>query len=223
MTEELLSQAFRDRQTNVDEEACPDNERIWDAAKGLLSKQQRRKIIDHTSTCPTCAASWRMARELIELEKKNPHKPEAEQAEVVPFQRQSKAQWYGMATIAAVLLLAIGISFFQPQPTDQPIMRSGQTNIITTQMEGQTLSRAACELQWQLAENQAQVVYQIRVTTEDIFEVLYEENNLTETRITIPAEALASVSNGEYLIWQVTASLRNGTSISASFVNRLEE
>ena len=45
---------------------CPEPERLWDAARGNLAPRQMRKIVDHVSTCPTCAFDFNAARKTAE-------------------------------------------------------------------------------------------------------------------------------------------------------------
>lgn|GEM_PF-6799839 len=48
----------------VGSDACPQAERIFDAASGALGPGETADIIDHITTCGACAESWRVAAAL---------------------------------------------------------------------------------------------------------------------------------------------------------------
>lgn len=44
--------------------ACPPPDRIWAAVLGELEPDEARRLVDHSISCTTCSAAWRLARSL---------------------------------------------------------------------------------------------------------------------------------------------------------------
>lgn len=230
---QLYQRAFRQQSEGkpkhtptADRSECPDDEQIFQAASGALSVKQRRKLVDHTVACADCAESWRFARMLDQLSQQNPHGS----GEVAPAKAQGgkliRLHWGGAAALAAAVVLVLGLSWFQPLQRDTPstpVMRSATAGKITSAVADQTLTPQACQLAWQLKPLSAEVTYDVKVTSDNVFNVLFQTSNLAATQVTVPAAALAGLPQGSHLLWQVTAIYPDGSSVSASFVNPIGE
>lgn len=204
-------------------ERCPEDGQIYDAANGYADVDQRRNIVAHTATCATCAESWRMARGLGQMALDNPHSDQAPHAFKPQRAKVQVTQWLAGAAVAAVLLLAVGISLYEERPGEvAPIMRSGAQGTLSSTVAGALDAQQEITLQWQLEPQVEGVTYQVKVTTEDIFNVIFQVRDLNQSSVTIPAEALANVPSGSQIIWQVIATYPDGTSQKATFVNEIQ-
>lgn len=228
----LWTLAFRNRAgSNSDHAAgtqhsdCPTSEAIWDTATGVSSVKARRKIVEHTVTCSECAQSWRMARELGEAAQQNAYG----EGKVVTFRpKAARAAWGGVLAAAAVLVMAFGIGLFKPWQADTsvqpaiPVMRGAESLQLKSHIEGEQLSRTGVQLRWTIEPQIEGASYQVRVTGEDLFKVVFQAENLKHPSVVIPGEMLQSLPSGSHLLWQVTITTPDGTTKSASFVNPIE-
>lgn len=219
LTDERLREAFASRAPeDSPDEACPDPDTVWRAVRRELPRDRIRQIGLHVTTCAECTEAWRLAREVAD----------AAPADVLPFERpagrsaRSRRWWVGgaLAAAAAVVLVALLLPTGPAlEPTGQQVLR-GAEDVISPAIDlSAPLSRESCTLRWQ---GPADGRWEIRVATEDL-RVIAEARNLNATEFTVPAEALADLSPGTKIVWQVHANLPDGRRLaSRSFVQSLE-
>lgn len=174
---------------------CPAPETIWAAVHGELPPGPLRDVIDHTATCPACAEEWRLA---VEMEREE----ESAGSAVAPPRRPRR--WARLApylaAAAAVLLLVIGLP--RMKHPGEPILR-GPKPVVSQLDEGQELPRSHCLLRW---SGPAGATYAVEVHTQ-VGEPVAREQDLAATQYLVPESALAAISTGTRLEWQVTATL----------------
>lgn len=185
---------------------CPTTERIWDSAAEKLAGEQNESILRHLSTCGACAASWRVAREMLS---------EQEAAPPVPFDpaRRRRARtvpvWAGLAA-AALLVVAVGVVVMQQQSAGpaEPAFRAAPGGDLAARIDpGTQLPRGEFVLRWDGAP--AGSTYDLRVT-DDRLEPLHRVFGLAEAEYRVPDAALADVAPGGTVLWSVTAHLPDG-------------
>lgn len=193
---------------------CPAPEDLWQARLGELTPSRTRRIVAHVSACSCCAEDWR----LVQYQQRKDG--------LAPAQRPGFARnWTTLA--AAVFLTATGLWLVQdrlntPEPT--PVFRGEHlAGNLTSQQHDAVISRTACLLSWSHKAPTATVShYAVRVSTDNIFEVVFVADNLDEPRITIPSEKLASLPAGTRLTWQVTVYFEDGNQRSQVFHAQLD-
>ena len=83
-----------------------------------------------------------------------------------------------------------------------------------------TLPRANCRLAWTSAGEGA--TYRLRVATESL-DLLAAVPDLETTEHVVPESSLADLPPGAWIVWQVEATLPDGSRIvSPSYKNRLD-
>ncbi|CAM2011423.1 zf-HC2 domain-containing protein [Acanthopleuribacter pedis] len=209
-----LQHHFQQAAAVAPDQSCPTAEDLWRARLGELSPGRTRRIAAHLRTCSGCAEDWRLVQFQQRQDGMNPARPIG----------QSRA-WTTLA--AAVLLTAAGFWLVQhrverAEPTR--VMRGEQQpGDLISRQQGAALSREACLLAWSVQTPAPPVShYAVRVSTDDIFEVVFAAKNLSEPRITIPPQRLAALPRGTALTWRVTVYFENGTQVSRVFHARLD-
>lgn len=196
------------------DQPCPSAEDLWQARLGELSRFKTRRIVAHVGACSHCAEDWR----LVQFQQR--------QDGLTPADRPGFSRtWTTLA--AAVFLTAAGLwlvhdRLVRPEPT--PVWRGEyQPGDLISQQHGGTVAREACLLAWSVQKPAPAVShYAVRVSTEDIFEVLLVADDLIAPHITIPPERLAALPTGTRLTWQVTVFFENGNQASQVFHAQLD-
>ncbi len=209
-----LQHHFQQSATFYPDQPCPSPEDLWHARLGRRSTSRTRRIVAHLGTCNRCAEDWR----LIQYQQRRDG--------LAPADRPSFSRaWTSLA--AAVFLTATGLwlvkdRFSLPEPT--PIMRGEhQAGTLISLQQDAALRREACLLSWSVQAPAPPVShYAVRVSTQDIFEVVFVADALVEPQITIPNERLAALPTGTQLTWRVTVYFENGTQASQVFHGRLD-
>jgi hypothetical protein len=205
--------AARDEQERADG-SCPDPATLWDASHRRLDPDQFRNVLDHVICCPSCAADWRFAIE-------------ADQTAVAAAPRAEARRWFGdarfaLATAAAVILAltTFAVSQFEFFRPAEPVYRATDIVIRSLVPEGESLAREQAILRWTPMGEGA--VYSIVIGTIDLTP-LATIQEVGESRLTIPPEALDRIEDGETIVWQIEAQLPDGRRIaSEGFLNRIE-
>jgi hypothetical protein len=203
---ERLRAAFAARADVPSAEECPDAERLWRAVKRDLPAEDRRALVAHTAACPSCAAAWRIAREL------GPR----------PAARMPPTRSWAPLAAAAVVVLGLGIALLVARgPGRAPQYRESATiTILSLTAEDVPLPRTRCVLRWTPAPEGSR--YDLRVTTEALH-VVHEAQDLTSAEHLVPEVALAQLPAGTRLLWQVDVKLPQGETLqSQTFVSRIE-
>ena len=192
--------------------ACPEPDRLWAAAAGEGTKEERQEVIDHMAGCASCATAFRLARRLAQAP-----------AEATPVARFPIGRWLSrpgpLAALAAVLVLAILVPSWLSRPDrTPPAVRNRGTSpgdrAIQSQLaEGAALPRDNAVLRWSAGPPGS--FYEIRVSTRQAQEVAVE-TGLEAPQYRVPPESLGGVSAGTVLYWQVTVRFPDGTSGTSS-------
>jgi hypothetical protein len=187
-------------------QSCPAPEALWSAVRGELGPQEMREVLDHVALCSACAEDWRLAVEL--------NRQQAAEPAVVPGRvlQGRFGRWRPLAAAAALaagLLIAVGVWRTEVAP-QAPTYREARHEAIRSLLPGgQALSRQDAVLRWSPLAGAAS--YDVRVTTEDLFQTVASAKGTTATELRIPASALASLPPGAKLLWQVDAVRPDGT------------
>ena len=202
-------------------EACPEPERLWDAVRGALPPVAAREVGLHVVSCPVCAEAWRVARDLeseigAEL---------AATERALPTRRAIRssgwAAWSVAGAAAALLVLVLVVPFDWPDSMPTPAgYRAGFDEPIQSLLvPSEPLMRESCVLQWSGLEGAR---YDLFVAAEDLT-VLAQTGGLTRPEYRVPAELLDALPPGARLLWQVEATMTDGTTVSSrTFVSELE-
>jgi hypothetical protein len=209
-----LRQAFETRavapRTEVSDEL---RDRLWLAVSGELPPDDRRELVDRMASDAACAEAWRVAHELWQAS-------QAHAGGLIGPDRIVRwpSNWL---LVAATFLIAttIGVaSLLKGPPADE--FRASPGYIVSSLVQAETpLPRDAFRLQWTPAPEGAR--YQVRVTTEDL-QVLATAADLSVAELIVQPAALARVSNGATVFWQVDVLLPTGERMtSPAFVARV--
>lgn len=189
---------------------------IWRAVAGESSAEERARMVDLVARDPAAAESWRVAQELQrELERREPAVPTSSVSGTVAVSRG--AQRYSWIAMAAAVLLAVGLGWWQlgPKPfEDGPDVYRQSTTIDLHSVisEDEAQPRDQVVLSWSDAGPDAR--YSVRVLGADL-EPLIDVEELTSTSVELPPEPLASVADGERLLWQVEARTPDGQTVTS--------
>lgn len=190
-------------------EGCSDTARIWEAQAGALSVFETRAVVEHTTRCPACAETWRVA-----------HGLGATRDESAP---RSRPWLRPLLAAAAAIVIALGVWVIFPPGVEQPppVMREGRVEPIRALVDPDgAMSRDAFRLSWSPVSEGA--VYVVRVTTES-FEPIYTSDASQQTECVVPSSALGHLAPGTRLMWQVEAVRIDGRRItSETFFSLLE-
>jgi len=204
----------------VDATSCPDTSLIWDSAAETLTGEGNESLLRHTSTCGACAASWRLARELLseELPQMLPDETSGKPVDASGrfaeegHRRRAKSRpwWLGLAA-AAVLVLAVSFVVVQQfqtvSPTD-PVYRSPSGGGLAAGIDpAAPLPLDEVVLRWSGAPDGA--TYDVRVTT-DRLAPLHRAFGIKQAEHRVPQEVLADLLPGAVILWTVTAHLPDG-------------
>jgi len=183
-----------------DGERCPEAGRIRDSAAERLATAENESVLLHVAACGACAASWRLARELLS---------ESESAR--PAIRSTVRPWWIGLAAAVVAGMAIGV-FVLHRPgrpgVPAPVFREGERlELISGIDPNARLPREDLVLRWTGAP--AGTTYDVRVTGERL-EPLHRAFGLEIAEHRVPAEALDGLAPGAVILWSVGARLPDG-------------
>lgn len=194
---------------------CPAADRIWAAARRELPLEDRLRVIDHTTECPSCAEAWRLAVALGS---------DVEAAEVPQSDRKwfrRPATWLWPA--AAVLALAVASALLlRSRPADvEPTVRDpGAESIQSAVPPGAALPRDDFTLRW--VAGAAGERYDLTVTTSEL-DVVVVTRGLERPEYRVSPERLANLPRGARLLWRVVARAPDGgTRASPTFEVRVQ-
>ena len=92
-----LQDHFHERKTTGAGARCPDEDRIWLALQGGLSREETFQVIKHTGSCSVCAGTWRLAHGLGAMEEGGAVGEQVEEPTVValkpPWLAQTVRPW----------------------------------------------------------------------------------------------------------------------------------
>ena len=226
-SDDRLREGFASARNIVAEpDACPDASLIWDSAAETLAGDLNESLLRHTASCGACAASWRLAREMLSdgLAQAAPEEGSAKPldgssrfAEGLRRTAGSRPWWLGLAA-AAVLLLAVSfvaIQQFRPLGPTEATYRTTPGGGLATEIDPTApLPRDDVTLRWSGAPGDA--TFDLRVTT-DRLASLHRAFGIEQAEYRIPENDLADLPPGAVILWTVTAHLPDGrrwTSVS---------
>ena len=196
-----LRRAFRDRRTRAGlEEACPDRESIWSAARGEAPRQETVEIVKHTGRCAACADSWRLAAALGAGEPGEATRPGAVRRRWLPI----------TAAAAAMLVVAVGLGVVllqRPDDSATPFRSDPEQAIRSLVPEDRPLPRSEFLLRW--SPGPEGTIYRVDLSIES--GPLPSPPPLDEPQYLVPAESLAAVPAGGRVFWRVRASFPDGS------------
>jgi hypothetical protein len=197
---------------------CPAPDRLWAAAAGEGTPDERQEIVLHIAGCASCAAAFRLARGLARDE------GSADRG-ILSFSAGRRARlirWAApLSALAALLVIAVILPRLRPQ--SPPVYRGGAgseiRSLVGSDERVPSLPRDAAELRWSPGPPGSR--YEVRVLTVQGEEVILK-SDLEEARYWIPATSLVRLSPGDLLYWQVTVSSPDGSRrTSPTFTLRL--
>jgi hypothetical protein len=210
-----LRQAFETRAAAPGTEVSDElRDRIWLAVSGELPPSDRRALVDRMASDAACAEAWRAAHELWQ----------ASRAHVdVTVTPDRMTRWpSNWLLVAATFLIAttIGVvSLFNGPPADE--FRASPGYIVSSLVQAETLlPRDGFRLQWTPGPEGSH--YRIRVTTDDL-QVLATASDLTVAEFVVQPAALARVTSGSSVFWQVEVTPPTGERLTSStFIARVQ-
>ncbi len=181
--------------------SCPGPDDLWNSARGKPRRRRQEAIVLHLGECASCAAAWRLARDLLAGEERA-----AEGAGVLSWARR----FWIPATAAAALLLVVGglLVRFDLLRRESPSEYRAQDSDWIRPVEGaESLPRGRCLLRWTPGPNGT--IYDVRVMTEDLDPVARGQG-MDRPEFLVPSPALDRVPSGSKIVWQVIAYLPDG-------------
>lgn len=196
-------------------EDCPDQETIWAAAAGEVSAEERRRVVSHLSTCAECAHAWRLAWALqaemrAEAEESASHNGHANGVVEGPWKRWKQLAPHVAAAALLLVALGVGVMIQQPEtPPPAPVHRGVVDQEIQSLIpEGEALPREDFVLRWDFPDDDA--IYDLRVMTPDLREVLHEKRAIHGLSYEVPARELREIAPSEGVVWTVQARSADG-------------
>lgn len=210
--DERLREAFQSlAESTAGEMSADDLDRVWAAARCELPAADRQALIERMAVDPMVAEAWRVAHALgrgcgVDA--------------AIDVRQPASVSFSWLATAAAVLLLTSALFIVSRDRSGVDTMRdAGSVRIESLIADDATLPRDACRLRWSPGPPGSR--YQVRVTTEDL-QILTTIANLTEPQVTIEPARLAALEPGARMLWQVEATLPDGShATSATFAARI--
>ncbi len=208
--EDLRAALRRSAEVAGDGTGCPEAERLVSSARKDLPRDENAAIVLHIATCTSCAAAWRVARDVAGVPLAAPSEiPRA----VFP------AGWIRWAAAAAVGLAAIvgGISVLGPEPETPAVYREQEDGTIRSLVpETEPIPRGDFLLRWSAAADGA--TYDL-VVADARMRTLARVTDHAGTEVRVPGAALAELEPGSRVYWRVSARLPNGRTLeSATFL-----
>jgi hypothetical protein len=200
--------------------------RIWAALHGELADEERCSLVDRMHRDPAFALEWRLALELYRAEREHAaadanrgraSAPEAGLGEPASATRRKRyaAAVMAVAFASAALVLVLvtprdgGLSVERSGPVEPALRSAGSDDAVRPSLgEGESLPRDGFTLRWSSGLTVSH--YEVHVTTERLTPV-HTATYVEGAQLTIPREALESVTSGTALLWRVVAIEADGT------------
>jgi hypothetical protein len=211
---------------------CPSPEEYLRLEAGEVSPEERRRLEEHASRCPACAAE----RELARLFHAGPEAGEIPREDLDfvvsrleslrlhetprplafrPRVRPAMVRWAG--SLAAVLALAIGLSLFLrgqqapplPEPGRGEILRGAEIHALEPAGEFPEMPR---EFRWAATVGAASY----RVTLRAVDETVLWQESVTQPSARLPEEIARGLHPAVQYAWTVEALNARGERLAAS-------
>jgi hypothetical protein len=198
-------------------EDCPEADRLWAAAHGELSTEERRQVVDHTAACPACSEAWRLAVEIGHSDEQVVVEIGRSDEQVAAALLPGTSSRWGLhrmaATVAAAVLAVavVGVSLFHGRQEPQaPVYRAQPAEVSITNRvgDGEALPRDRFLLQW-TASVPPETTFELTLMTEDLMH-LTQIQGLSESAFQVPEEVLQDLPAEAVVNWQIKARLEDG-------------
>ena len=212
--DERLRERFIDpAQGASSREDCPEAERISRAARGEAPFDEVQALLDHAASCAACTVAWRLARESALAQGET-----VKARRITPWQRPVLR--YAAAAVIVVAVAGVALREWSRRPADEAGFRTtGEAAIRTAIPDGGELPREAFLLRW--TPGPAGTRYTVLVSDERLTPIA-EGANVVATEYLVPEAALAGLPSGARVLWQVRATLPDGTRVATqTFVARV--
>jgi hypothetical protein len=181
-------------------------EDVWKAAQGQLSAGDLDAWLERARQDPDLAADWQLATALTDELESASSGPQAP----TPGVWRQPSVWVPLLGVAALLLVGVVVERPHWRPWDQPstVLRDvGIAPVAAEPADAVTLGRDEILLRWDMPEGARAAV---RVYGADL-RTLHSAFELTTGEARVPAHALADLSDGALVLWQVTLRLPDGS------------
>ena len=196
--------------------SCPDDEVLWQAARGELDAESLAPILDHVAGCASCTESWRMALAIGE------EAGLAAASNVVPFYRRPVV--WGLVAVAASLLI---VSLFVPGILDSGTAVPADefrdaSSVALESLLDETVAWAPNDVTLRWSPGPEGTLYTVELADANL-DVLGRSEQTDRPEYRVPAETLAGQPAGSTVYWRVDAVVPDGTRVrSAVFLLRLQ-
>lgn len=185
--------------------SCLSAETIFRAVTGEAPRASARRLAEHAATCEACATAWRIA---------DAYCAEAGIPRVVAARGVPTAPRFA-ALAAAVLLAALVAPLAVRElagPSPSPMRSNLAAPLSVAEGEGRVVPVDGAVLRWMPAAPGAR--YTVRVT-DAALRIVAVGRGLSDAQYRIPPEALAGTAPGTTLLWQVEATLPDGSQLAS--------
>ncbi len=182
---------------------CPEPDRIWAAAQGELPRPELEPVVDHVAECAVCMEAWKLA--LAVEEDAGTSGGQSRLRRAVP-----------MISIAAGLLLALGLQFFvaPDQGVELEGMREGTFPDRVLELSGShQLPRDHFFIDWSGPEG---ATYGLRLRNQD-GDSLLEVEGLQDSAFLASPKALESLETGDELLCTIEVFPPTGKPLRKTF------
>jgi hypothetical protein len=177
---------------------CPSTERLRDSVRDALPREDNEAVVLHLGACPACAAAWRAARELF-----------PDETSATPHPRELPWPLALAAGLAIAFVVGGMVSrYLPPRTTQAPAFRTQEEEAIRSELPAdRPVSRSDCVLRW--SAGPAGTTWDV-VVTDSTLRPLERAWRLESPELRLDEDALQDVSEGEDILWRVTAWLPDG-------------
>ena len=179
---------------------CPPPDDLVRLVTREAGRKERRRTLDHIAGCGECAQILKSLLRLSDEVDRIIGKPEPlRKPKLIPGRRTALAALAGLAGLLVVTYAVIRL-------TERPAVR-GTTGVevrLVSPKTGAALAGADIELRWEAVPKAAG--YRVELFDKSLAK-LWGSAALTEVRLRLPAEARATLREGETYFWRVTATL----------------
>lgn len=213
-----LREAFRAlSESEAGLEVDVDTVRVWKAVAGELDPEERREVIERVALEPGYAEAWRLAKELFEASGGSIASRTELVGSTTPRRRGILGVHYGWALAAVLVMGLLGLILPRVLVPPVPVYRGGP--IVALSGVEESLPREDFRLRWEAPPGAR---FDVRVTTEDL-QILDTASDLSSPEYLVPAERLAALPRGAKVLWQVDATLGDGSTVqSETFIAEIE-
>jgi hypothetical protein len=205
--EEVLGAGLEERRAGGGAE-CPPSDDLVRLVTREAGRKERRRTLDHVAGCGECAQILRSLLRLSDEVDRITGKAEPRKKPMLI--RGRRAALAALAGLAGLLVVTYAVI----RLTERPVVR-GTTGVevrLVSPKAGAALAGADIELRWEAVPKAAG--YRVELFDRSLAK-LWGSAALTEVRLRLPAEARATLHEGETYFWRVTATLDDGQELQS--------